>query len=244
MLGSSWAVAVVGVVCVVGSVALRSGPSERAPSKQQITWIKATAALRLLLVLLVALLSFIPLLELSSSLPLPAQWAMGVVTTLCLLACLANTAAGLWLLSPFVGVDLGLEVVASKRRGTVRSYGLTRLEVSTPAGGAAHLPYLRIVCRPLIVFSRDVPRSLELTLQQEHWSEDEVRFLRQAAILSPYRDLASPVRVCCRAHVLTVELGLAQRSSEQEVRRQLELALATFQAQARRPARGHSNELP
>jgi hypothetical protein len=244
MLGTSWPVTLLIAICALVSVALRPASSVRLPGRQRIAWLKTAAALRLISLLILALVSFIPLLDIASSLPLPARWALGAATTFSLLWCLVNTAAGLWLVSPFVGVDVGSEVVASKRRGIVRGYGLTRLELSTHAGGAAHLPYWSVAYRPLVVFGRDRPRSLEFTLRQQQWSDDEVRFLRQAAILSPFRALTSPVSVSRSGQVVTVRLDLAPRSREEDVRNQLERTLALFRSQSTRVVQGQPSESP
>jgi hypothetical protein len=132
-------------------------------------------------------------------------------------------------------MELGLEVVAAGRRGQVSGYGVTRLEVSTHAGWSAHLPYWLVALRPIRTSPRGGPSWVELTLRQEHWSEGELRVLRQAAIFSPYRDITSTVTVTRRSQSVTIRLGLTARSSEQRVQRQLEQALAELRVQPERP---------
>jgi hypothetical protein len=142
--------------------------------------------------------------------------------------------AGLWILSPFVGADLGMEVVAAGRRGRISAYGLTRLDVSTHAGWSTHLPYWLVALRPLRTSPRGGPCWVELRLRQDHWSDEELRALRQAAIFSPYRDITSTVTVTRQSQIVTIRLGLTARSPESRVQRQLDQALAELRAHPKR----------
>jgi hypothetical protein len=180
------------------------------------------------------LLLLLPLSERAAALPPPARWAAWLAAFAAVLFCFVNTVAGLWILSPFVGADLGMEVVAAGRRGRVSAYGLTRLDLLTPAGWSAHLPYWLVALRPLRSSPRGGPCWVELRLRQDHWSDEELRLLRQAAIFSPYRDITSTVTVTRQSQTVTIRLGLTARSPESRVRRQLDQALAELRAHPKR----------
>jgi hypothetical protein len=195
---------------------------------------KAVAAVRIVASATLAVLLLLPLLERADSLPPAARWAAWLAASAALLFCSVNATAGLWILSPFVGLDLGMEVVAAGRRGRISGYGLTRLEVSTHAGWSAHLPYWLVALRPLRTSPRGGPCWVELRLRQDHWSDTELRLIRQAAIFSPYRDITSAVTVRQQSQVVTIRLGLTARSAGVRVQRQLEQALADLRAHPRR----------
>jgi hypothetical protein len=230
----SLSVIVASACFVLAQLALRSRSSLLAQGHRRRSMIKAVAAVRIISsAALVALLLF-PLLERAAALPLPARWVTWLVAFVALLFCFVNAAAGIWILSPFVGADLGMEVVAAGRRGRISAYGLTRLELSTHAGWSAHLPYWLVALRPLRTSPRGGPCWVELRLRQDHWSDKELSLLRQAAIFSPYRDITSKVTVTCKSHLVTIRLGLTAGSLESPVQRQLEQALAELRAQPKR----------
>ena len=102
------------------------------------------------------------------------------------------------------------------------------------AGWSAHLPYWIVALRPLRTSPRGGPCWFELRLRQDHWSDEELRLLRQAAIFSPYRDITSTVTVTRQSQIVTIRLGLTARSTEFRVQRQLEQALAEHRAHPKR----------
>jgi hypothetical protein len=220
-----WAVGLGAALIVASSIAPPRSVQPR-PSKRRIVWVKGLAALRAIGSTVLALLVFSAVLEASASASDAVRWTVTLAAGGCLLAVILNTLAGLWLLSPRVGADLGLEVSASGFRGTIRGYGWARLELATHAGWTAHLPYASIALGSFSVWGQDGPRAVELTLRREHWDDDEIQCLRHAAALSPYRDPSLPVSVSRRARVATVRLGLAQRATQERMQRYLERAFA------------------
>jgi hypothetical protein len=195
---------------------------------------KVAAAVRITAGAALLMLLLLPLLERAGALPAPARWAAWIAASAAVLLSLINAAAGLWILSPWVGVDLGMDVIAAGRRGTITGYGVTRLDISTQAGWSAHLPYWLVALRPLRTSPRTGPCWVELRLRHDHWSDGELRLLRQAAIFSPYRDLTASVSVTRRSQLVTIRLGLTARSPESRVQRQLEQALAEHRAHPKR----------
>lgn len=222
-----------GVCFVLAHLTLQSR-SRAAPGPRRRSLLRAAAAVRMLSSVALVILLLIALLEPAATLPPPARWAAWLAAAAVLLSCLINATAGLWILSPFVGVDLGMEVVAAGRRGRVTAFGITRLEVSTHTGWSAQLPYWLVAMRPIRTSPRDGPCWVELRLKQERWSDDELRLLRQAAIFSPYRDITTTVSLARQAEVVTVRLGLTARSRKSQVQRQLEQAVAELRADPRR----------
>jgi hypothetical protein len=196
------------------------------PSKRRIQWIKGLAALRAVVSSVLAFLAAWAVLDTSAGASM--RWTLTFAAACGVLMVVFNALVAVWLLSPFVGADPGLDVVASGLRGTIRGYGWSRLEVTTHAGWTAHLPYATIVLRPLIICRHDGPQPIELRFRNERWGDAELQFLHQAAVLSPYRDPSVPVSVSRRARVATVRLGLAQRATQQRMRIHLEGALARF----------------
>jgi hypothetical protein len=220
-----WAAGIGAVLLVAFSNALTRSVRPR-PSKRRIVWVKGLAALRSIGSTVLALLVFSAVLEASASASDAVRWTVTLAAGGCLLAVILNTLAGLWLLSPLVGADPGLEVIASGLRGTIRGYGWARLEITTHAGWTVHLPYASIALGPFSVWGQDGPRAVELTLRRDHWDDDELQCLRQAAVLSPYRDPSFPVSVSRRARIATVRLGLAERATQDRMHDYLERALA------------------
>jgi hypothetical protein len=220
-----WAAGVGAVLLVASSITLPRSVQPR-PNKRRIVWIKGLAALRSIGSTVLALLAFSAVLEASASASDAVRWTVTLAAGGCLLAVILNTLAGLWLLSPRVGADPGLEVIASGLRGTIRGYDWARLELTTHAGWTAHLPYASIALGRFSVRGQDGPRAVELTLRRDHWDEEELQCLRQAAVLSPYRDPSFPVSVSRRARVATIRLGLAERATRERMQHYLERALA------------------
>jgi hypothetical protein len=178
----------IGLLFVAGiAMPARSRP---APSgRWRVFWVKTLAGLRLVSSVLLVLLLVLPVIDRTVALPVPIRWSIWTLAGLCLFAVTVNAVAGLWVLSPFVGGEPGLEVVAAGRRGTIRSYGWFRLELETPSVWSAQLPYWSIACRPLVVRRSDRRRVVAIILRRERWSPDELRSVRQAAVLCPYSDL-------------------------------------------------------
>jgi hypothetical protein len=230
----SWPVIVVAACFVLAHLALRSQSATSHRGQRRRAMIKAVAAIRIISSAALLLLLLLPLLERAAALPPPARWAAWLAASAALLFCFVNVTAGLWILSPFAEADLGMEVVAAGRRGRISAYGLTRLDVSTHMGWLAHLPYWLVALRPLRTAPRGGPCWVELRLRQDHWSDDELRLLRQAAIFSPYRDITSTVTVTRRSQIVTIRVGLTARSPEFRVQRQLEQALAEHRAHPKR----------
>lgn len=230
----SWPIIVVSACFVLAHLALRSQSPPPARGQRRRAMLKAAAVVRIISSAALVVLLLLPLLEHAAALPLPARWAAWLAASAALLLCFVNATAGLWILSPFVGADLGVEVVAAGRRGRITGYGVMRLEVSTHAGWSAHLPYWLVALRPLRTSPRGGPCWVELRLRQDHWSDNELSHLRQAAIFSPYRDITSTVTVTRQSQVVTIRLGLTARGPEFRVQRQLEQALAELRAHPRR----------
>lgn len=219
---------------VLAHLALRSQSPHDNPGKSRHAVIKATAAVRIIASAALGMMLLVLLLERAEALSPPARWAAWLAAAAVLAFVCVNATAGLWILSPFVGVELGMKIVAAGRRGRIGAFGVTRLEVWTPGGWSAHLPYWLVALRPLRTSPRGGPCWVELRLRQEHWSDDELRLLRQAAIFSPYRDITSAVTLTRQSQIVTVRLGLTARSPEARVRRQLEQAIAELRAHPRR----------
>ena len=53
-----------------------------------------------------------------------------------------------------------------------------------------------------------------LRVQRATWSTKQLRLLTQAAVLSPYRDVASPVHVSCSESVAEVRMSLIRPGLE------------------------------
>ena len=232
---TAWLFGIGSALLLASSVVAPARSPQARPSERRLAWLKGIAALRAFLLALLAVLAFSAVHDAVAAASDAARWTLTLAAGGCTLAVLLNTAAGLWLLSPRVGADLGLDVIASSSSGTIRGYGWARLEVMTRDGWTAHLPYAAIALRPFSVHRHDAPRVVELRLRHDRWHDDDLRYLRQLAVLSPFRDASLPVSVSHRACVATVRLGLAQRASEAGVQRQLERALSRHWARASAP---------
>ena len=244
MATMTWATCIGALVFAVSSLALPARSVEPRPSKRRIGWIKGLAALRAIVSMMVASFAFSAVVETAARASDAVVWTTTLAAGGCLLAFTLNTLACLWLLSPFVGADLGLEITASGLSGTIRGYGWACLEVTTHAGWAAHLPYASIAIRPFVVRRQDGPRVVRLTLHREHWDDDELQYLRQVAVLSPYRDPSLPVSAWRREGVVTVRLGLAQGVTQERMQRHLEQAHAHLRNGALRSGPGRTFEEP
>ena len=229
---SSWLLSLGALLLVAASLALPVRSVRPRPSQRRVTWLKGLAALRVILGTTLALVACSAARDAAAHTPDAVRWALTLAAGAAVLVLIINAAAGLWLLSPFVGADLGLQVMAARTRGTIRGYGWARLEVMTPAGWMAHVPYASVLLRPLVVCSDEGPRMAEVTLRRERWGDDGLRYLRQLAVLCPFRDASLPISVTQRGRAATVRLGLAQRATLERVQRHFELALARQGASA------------
>lgn len=232
MRAMTWALCIGALLIVASNFVFPARSVQPRWSARRCGWVKGLAALRSMVSTIVAALAFSTVIDTAASAPDAVRWTMTLAAGGCLLAIILNALAGLWLLSPFVGADLGLEVTASGLRGTICGYGWARLEVATRAGRTAHVPYALIAVRPFIVRREDGPRVVQLTLRRESWDDDELQHLRQVAVLSPYRDPSFPVSVSRRERVATVRLGLAQGATQETVQRHLERARARLRESA------------
>lgn len=192
------------------------------PRRQRAALVKAASAVRMLASATIVLLLLWELVERTGTWALPVRWAIWSAALVLALVWVGNVLAGLWVLLPFVGAEPGALVVASGHRGKIVGYGSSRLELSTRNGWSVHVPYLRLVYEPLLVRARDRPRRVELEFQRARWSEEQLASLRQAALLSPYRDLTSPVGVTRQADVVTVHIGLCHPGAQTQLRHFLE----------------------
>lgn len=196
------------------------------------------AALRLGLVMLVVVVALAQLLTASSGSSWPVRWVLGVVGGVCALPWFVNAVAGLWLLSPFFRARPGDVIVACGHSGRIVGYGSTRLEVETEAGFTAYLPYVAVAIRPVLISNPSRARGMEFSIERSDWTEDKLQVLHEAAILAPYRDLSSPVRLARHADVVSVHLSLSRPGSAARMRRFLEAALQ--QAASSAPIRSGS----
>lgn len=190
------------------------------------SWLKVLAALRTILGAALALLAFRALLDATAGTADAMRWTATIAAGGAMLVIVLNALAGVWLLSPFVGADIGAEIDAAGSLGTIRGYGWSSIRVTTHTGWTAHLLFLSVALRPLIVHRQEGPQLVELKLPRDRWSDDELRYAHQLAVLSPYRDPSLPVRVSRRARNATVRFGLARRASRERAQRHLELSLA------------------
>lgn len=225
----TWTFACAALLLVASRLALPARSVQPRPSQRRVGWIKGLAALRSIVSMILASLAFSTVLDAAASASEAVRWTITLAAGGCLLAVILNAVAGLWLLSPFVGADLGLEVIASGVRGTIRGYGWARLEVTSRAGWAAHVLYASVAVRPFIICRHNESRVVELTLRRDRWQDDELQYLRQVAVLSPYRDPSIPVSVSRLERVATVRLGLAQGATQERMQRRLERALSRLQ---------------
>jgi hypothetical protein len=240
MATMTWLFGIGVALLTASSLALPARSAQPRPSRRRTAWIKGLAALRAAVSTVLASIAFVAVHDAVAAGSDAVRWTLTLAAGGCLLVVILNACAGLWLLSPFVGADLGLEVIASSTRGTIVGYGWARLEVTTPTGWTAHVPYASLALRPFVVCRQDGPRVVELVLRREHWHDAELQYLRQLAVLSPYRDPSVPVRVSRRARVATVRFGLAQRATRESALRHLERGLSSSESSLRQRGAGRA----
>jgi hypothetical protein len=219
-----FAVALV-LTMVAGAAGVKSPRLSEVVSARRVAGAKLLAVLRLMGCAALAFGLAALAAEVARQLAPPLRWPIWLLAGSSSLAVSINWIAGLWLLSPWIGADPGREIQVSHLRGTIHGYGWFRLAISTPAGWLAHIPYASFLLRPVLVRREDRARAVVFTFRREHWSPDQTRYLRQAAILCPYRDPSHPVTVFLRPRTLEVRLGLALGASEEHVRGLLEHAI-------------------
>ena len=234
MFGTSWSSTLLIILALAGSLALRPLATRWARGTKRLTGARVVAAARLGLVVVALTLAQALLVTSSSGLSWPARSVLWGASALCALPWFSNAVAGLWLLSPFSNAGPGDFVVACGQPGRIVGYGITRLELEAEAGWTAHLPYVAVVCRPLLVSNQVRARVSEFTLKRSDWTDDKVQFLRQAAILAPYRALESKVHISHRANLVSVQLVLTRPGSEKQMQHFLEAALTGYE-----PDRAH-----
>jgi len=188
--------------------------------------LKSAAAVQLVCSMVLALIVSRSAMSAAASLPAPTRYAVWGMALAGVVGIGVNGLSGLWLLSPLARIDPGMEVHVAGRRGVVAGYGWMRLQLATRAGWSVHVPYLSIALRPLGARRRVGGQLVELSLRRDHWGDEELRFLRQAVVLSPYRDLSMPVEVSHRSSVVRVRLGVIGRAADGRLRRQLERTIA------------------
>jgi uncharacterized membrane protein YhdT len=218
----SLAIAVVfGANWVLGSVSTGWARDRKRPARARVL-----AAVRLSLLLLAGWLVLSQLVASSRGLSPVVQWSSWIAGALFALPLVVNSLAGLWLVSPLVGAGLGDTVVACGQPGRIAGYGLARLELETETGWTAHLLYLAVAFRPLLVSPQGGAPITELTFTKVSWTHEELSCLREAAILAPFRDLSLPVTVSQQENVVRVRLALVRPQAQEPMRRLLESALA------------------
>jgi hypothetical protein len=221
-----WAIGIGALLLLGLSPGVPARASEQRPSQRRSAWIKALGALRIVLGAALAMLAFRAVLDAAASAPVAVRWTASMAAGGALLLIVLNALVGLWLLSPFIGAGPGAEISAAGARGTLRGYGWFCLQLTTRAGWTAHLLYLSIAFRPLVLRRPDGPQLFELELRRDQWSDEELRHAQQLAVLSPYRDPSWPVSISRGMRVATLRFGLARRASRERAQRHLERALA------------------
>jgi hypothetical protein len=189
-------------------------------------WLELAASVRWVASVPPAFALLIPAFELAGAWPVPARWSVSFVLAAVLVVLVANTLAAIWTLSPLAGARLGVELGAGDQRGTITGYGWCSLELTTPHGWNLHLPYLSIAFRPWALRRPEQPRLIDLRFHREHWDAEDLRALRQASVLLPYRDLGTPVRLSRRAHTAHVRFAIIGDHAADAVQRQLEKVIA------------------
>lgn len=234
MVESSWARSLAIAVVFGASWALGSISTGWARDRKGPVRARALAAVRLSLLLLAGWLVLSQLVASSRGLSPVVQWSAWSAGALVALPLVANCLAGLWLVSPLVGAGLGDTVVACGQPGRIAGYGLARLELETETGWTAHLLYLAVALRPLLVSPQGGAPIVELTFTQARWTREELSCLRETAILAPFRDLSLPVSVSQQESIVRVRLALVRPQAQEPIRRLLESALTATRAHVER----------
>jgi len=144
----------------------------------------------------------------SAGLAPSARWWLWSAAAVLLLPFLANHLAGIWFLLRLGprGLDCSLTVLGHS--GRLREVGLTRITLVENEGRVVLLPHLPLAWQPLAVAPPAATAVSRILFERECWSDEQRRFLLQAAILSPYRDVTCPVSVSVTGRVATVDITL------------------------------------
>jgi hypothetical protein len=189
-------------------------------------WLEVIAAVRWVASVPPTFALLLPAFEVARAWHAPARWSVSGLLALLLAVALGNTLAGLWVLSPLVGLRLGMALTVAGRRGVIARYGWFALELATEEGWTLWLPYWSLVLRSWVLRRPEQPRLIDVRLRRERWEEDDLRRLRQACVLSPYRDLGAPVRISRRASSVVVRMAVIGSHATQAIEQQLEDVLA------------------
>jgi hypothetical protein len=161
----------------------------------------------------------------SAGLAPSARWWLWGAAALLLLPLLLNTVAGLWFLLRLGPTRLDGWLTVLGHTGRLREVGLSRIALVEEGGRVVLLPYLPLAWQPLAIAPPAATAASRILLERESWSEEQRRFLLQAAVLSPYRDVASPVSVSVSGRVASVGISLVRPEAIGLLERALERAL-------------------
>lgn len=225
MVEEFWTRALAFSLAVGASWALRAPGVRWARDPKRVARARVVAAARLSLMLLGGWLVLSQLVGSSRGLSPLLQWSLWVAGALLALPWFANAVAGLWLVSPFVGAGPGDTVVACGQPGRIAGYGIARLELQTETGWTAYLFYLTVALRPFLVSPQSRASLMELAFKKVHWTPEEIAFLRETAVLAPFRDLSVPVTISRHDDVVRVQLALVRPEAQERMRQCLESAL-------------------
>lgn len=216
------------------SLALRSLAHRLSRDAFAAGWARLLAAARIALMLACMGFGLAFAMRLVTPLALPAQAFLWVLGGILVLPWLANGIAGLWFLSRAHDGGLGDRVVACGHSGRIRDFGVTRLELESDGDDRVFLSYLSLARSPISVQKMGRSVGSTLVIERSEWSEDDLRFLRQTAVLAPYRDVTAPVSVEASGSRATVSMALVRSEAEAATKRLLLDALERRQAKAHR----------
>lgn len=190
-----WLSLTLGVGALVGAFSLRdwssNWPTEGVPPLAA----RAASAVRLLLASAAVALLGLEIAAAARNLPAPGAYSIWLGCGLLSVPWFINLLIGLSLLIRLGNVNLGAQVTACGHSGKLRGFGITRLELELTAGRSVFLPYLAMSGKPLTLTERSRSVQSRVVVQQAAWSDTQLAFLYQAAVLSPYRDVSAAVRV-------------------------------------------------
>jgi hypothetical protein len=228
MFTSDWFTLFALLSCGVAVVALRPYARQRPLEGNDPKLIKAAAGLRLMLGVAMQALLFVLLARRMGALPEPAHSMAWAVAIGCAVVWLGNCAVGLWLASPLSTVSPGRALIASGRRGTLVGYGVARLELRTRGGWTAHVPYLNVAARVLLVGESERPHRETLVFERPAWSDAEVQLLHQLVVLAPYRQIDADFDISRRAGRVIVRLSLVKSCTGTRMQEYVERALTAL----------------
>lgn len=218
---------------LLASVSLRPLLRRLAADPRAAGRVRWVAAARIALVLFAAGFVLVQIMRIGASWSFSVQafaWAFGGLLAL---PWLSNGVAGLWFLARAGDAGIGDGIVARGQSGRIRDFGLTLLELESDAERLVCVPYASLLREPFLIKRRGSRVASTLTFEQPEWSEDDLRFVRQAAVLAPYRDVTAPVSVDARGSLLTLSMALVRPDADVLMKRLLLDGLA--QRRTRRP---------